>query len=172
MPFNDMYAFQARRIAAGAVAAVAMLSLAPIALHAQAVTSPPAAMRPAQAVPAAPAQTPAAAGATEAKTETVEQRITALHDALKITPAQEPKWQAVAKAMRENAAAMDKLIAETQKTDQEKVTAVEDLVTYTKFAQAHVAGLKNLTDDFRALYAVMPVDQKKLADQVFKTAGS
>ena len=54
----------------------------------------------------------AAAGATEAKGETVEQRIRTLQRALKITSDQEPKWNAVAQAMRENAIKMDTLIAE------------------------------------------------------------
>ena len=155
---------------------VAVLSLAAAALavpgltRAQTAPQPPQATAPAPQ--AAPGQGTGAAAATEAKTETVEQRIAALHDALKITPEQEPKWQAVAKAMRENAAAMDKLVAETQSRDPAKMTAVQDLETYSKFARAHVAGLKNLTDDFKALYAAMPADQKKIADQVFKSAGT
>jgi hypothetical protein len=57
----------------------------------------------------------AARGATEAKGETVEQRIANLRRALKITSDQEPKWNAVAQAMRDNAIATDKLIAETGK---------------------------------------------------------
>lgn len=116
-------------------------------------------------------QSSAGAGATEAKAETVEQRITALHAALKITPDQEAKWKAVAVAMRENAAAMDKLLAETSATPAKNMTAVEDLKMYQKFAQAHVNGLKNLIDDFQVLYAAMPDVQKKNADEVFKTAG-
>src|SRR6185503_19082939 len=55
---------------------------------------------------------PAAAAATSTKPETVEQRITALKAALKITPDQESKWEGVAKAMRDNAAAMEKVVQE------------------------------------------------------------
>jgi hypothetical protein len=117
-------------------------------------------------------QSSAGAGATETKGETVEQRIETLHTALKITAAQEAKWQAVAQAMRQNATAMDKLIAETDAAARQKMTAIEDLNTYRKFAQAHVDGLKNLIDDFSALYAVMPDAQKKIADEVFKGAGT
>ena len=50
---------------------------------------------------------PAAAAATSSKPETVEQRITELKAALKITPDQETKWKAVADAMRQNAGMMD-----------------------------------------------------------------
>src|SRR6187551_3291762 len=55
---------------------------------------------------------PAAQAATSNKVETVEQRITTLKAALKVTPDQESKWDGVANAMRENAASMDKLIQE------------------------------------------------------------
>ncbi len=49
----------------------------------------------------APTPTLAAASATETKGETVEQRITNLHTALKITSDEESKWNGVAQAMRE-----------------------------------------------------------------------
>lgn len=112
----------------------------------------------------------AAKGATETKGETVEQRITNLHKALKITSDQEPKWAAVAQAMRENATNMDTLIAESRKTPPQNMTAVDDLKSYQKIAQAHVDGLKNLTASFETLYAAMPDAQKKIADNVFKTS--
>ena len=114
----------------------------------------------------------AAAGATETKGETVEQRITALHAALKITPDQEAKWKDVAQDMRENAAAMDKLIAETRTTPPQNMTAVADLKMYQKFAQAHVDGLKNMLSHFEGLYAAMPDAQKKIADEVFRSTKS
>ncbi len=116
-----------------------------------------------------PRRPPAAAGATETKGETVEQRITNLHAALKITPDQDAKWNAVAQAMRENAATMDKLIASNRTTAPQNMTAVEDLKTYQKFAQAHVDGLKNLIASFSTLYDAMPDAQKKVADEVFST---
>jgi periplasmic protein CpxP/Spy len=122
------------------------------------------------AQPTAP-QSSAAAGATETKGETVEQRITTLHVALKITSDENAKWNAVAQAMRENAAAMDKLIAETRITPPQNMTAVDDLRMYQKFSEAHVTGLKNLIASFDALYAAMPDAQKKNADVVFQTSG-
>ncbi len=115
------------------------------------------------------AQSPAGKGATETKGETVEQRITNLHTALKITPAQDAQWNAVAQDMRENAAAMDKLVAETRTTPPQSMTAVADLQMYQKFAQAHVDGLKNLLSHFEAFYAAMPDAQKKVADEVFRS---
>jgi protein CpxP len=115
---------------------------------------------------------PAATEATETKGETVEQRITNLHAALKITPEEESKWNGVAQAMRENAAAMDKLVASNRATPPQSMSAVDDLKTYQRFAQAHVDGLKNLTSAFSTLYDAMPDAQKKNADQVFQTSGN
>jgi len=114
--------------------------------------------------------TKAATGATEGRTETVEQRITALHTALKITPAEETDWTGVAQAMRDNASAMDKLRADKASVDPKTMSAVDDLKTYAAFAQTHVDGLKNLSTAFEALYVKMPDPQKKIADQVFQNA--
>jgi protein CpxP len=113
----------------------------------------------------------AAADATGTRAETVEQRITSLHAALKITPDEEANWNGVAQSMRENAAAMEKLNAEKTTSAPQGMTAVDDLKTYAMFAQAHVDGLKNLTSSFETLYASMPDSQKKTADHVFQSFG-
>ena len=118
------------------------------------------------AVGATDTKAPAAA-ATETKGETVEQRITNLRASLKITADQDAKWNTVAQAMRENAASMDKLVAATRTTPPQNMSAVDDLKSYQKFAQAHVDGLKNLIASFDKLYAAMPDAQKKVADGVF-----
>jgi len=109
---------------------------------------------------------PAAANA-EAKTQGVEQRITQLHSELKITADQESKWNDVAQAMRDNAANMEKLVAEKRQQAPQSMTAVDDLKTYQGFAEAHVDGLKKLTSAFSTLYDSMSDQQKKNADQVF-----
>jgi hypothetical protein len=106
---------------------------------------------------------------TERRAETVEQHIAALHAALKITPAEEPAWQAVAQTMRDNAAALDKLAGETAEQSRKGVTALEDVQTYARYAQAHADGAKSLVTSFTALYDMMPDEQKKLADQVFQS---
>ena len=124
-----------------------------------------------QLAQAATPKTPVVAAATETKGETVEQRITTLHAALKITSDEDTKWNAVAQAMRENATAMDKLIAETRTTPPQNMTAVDDLKMYQRFSEAHVTGLKNLIASFTTLYDAMPAAQKKNADVVFQTSG-
>ncbi|MFZ0695220.1 MAG: Spy/CpxP family protein refolding chaperone [Alphaproteobacteria bacterium] len=132
---------------------------------ARADTAPNAATQLAQA--AAPQNQPAA-GTTETTGETVEQRITNLHTSLQITPDEESKWNSVAQAMRDNAAAMQKLVAKTKAQAPETMTAVQDLKTYKRFAQAHVDGLKKLISAFETLYNSMPDPQKKVADEVFQ----
>jgi|SRR5579872_525187 len=119
----------------------------------------------------APIKTAATTDATQTKGETVEQRITNLHASLKITPEEETQWNGVAQAMRENAAAMDKLAASNRTTPPQNMTAVQDLKSYQEYAQAHVDGLKNLTAAFSTLYNAMPDAQKKVADEAFQTSG-
>jgi protein CpxP len=109
------------------------------------------------------------AGTAEAKAETVEQRISSLHARLEITAGEEADWNSVAQAMRDNAATMQKLVAERTAHDPQTMTAVDDLKSYGKFARAHVAGLKHLTSSFETLYSSMPDAQKKVADQVFQS---
>jgi periplasmic protein CpxP/Spy len=96
----------------------------------------------------------------------VEARIKALHDELKITPAEEPQWSAVAAAMRDNAKSTGALIAERAKKTK-SMSAVENLRTYEAIAKAHLDGIEKLLPAFEALYAVMPEAQKKNADLVF-----
>jgi len=155
-----------RSVAIAALMGTTILTIPMTAARADSTTK--AAIQMAQA--AAP-KAPAAAAATETKGETVEQRITTLHAALKITSEEDAKWNAVAQAMRENATAMDKLIAETRTTPPQNMTAVDDLKMYQKFSEAHVTGLKNLIASFTTLYDAMPDAQKKNADVVFQTSG-
>ena len=156
-----------RSAAIAALLGATMLSTPLIAARAGTITN--GAFQLAQAV--APQKLAAADAATQTKGETVEQRITNLHAALKITPKQEKQWNDVAQAMRQNATAMDTLVATNRTTPPQSMTAVEDLKTYQKFAQAHVDGLKNLISSFDTLYDAMPDAQKKVADQVFTTSG-
>jgi LTXXQ motif family protein len=121
----------------------------------------------------APAATRAAQEATPRETprETIEQRIASLHASLAITAGEEADWNGVTRVMRENAVAWEKLVAEKSAKDPASMTAVDDLMTYQKFAVAHVEGLTSLTAAFSTLYQSMPDAQKKIADQVFQNAG-
>ncbi len=99
-----------RSVAIAALMGATMLASPLTAARADTATNAPI-----QLAQAAAPQSQPAAGATETKAETVEQRITSLHTSLQITPNEEAKWNSVAQAMRDNAAAMEKLVAETNR---------------------------------------------------------
>ncbi|HYL48009.1 MAG TPA: Spy/CpxP family protein refolding chaperone [Stellaceae bacterium] len=165
----------------GTFAAVVALTGALFIVPALAQTTMPSAPPPtpptAPAMPAAPSAAPAtpstAPAAKPAPTKTskrmsgVEARIKSLHARLKITAAQEPQWQPVAEAMRDNAATMEKLVSE-RNAKVKTMTAVDNLQTYSDIAQAHADGLKKLVSAFDPLYASMSDAQKKVADAVFR----
>jgi acyl-coenzyme A synthetase/AMP-(fatty) acid ligase len=104
------------------------------------------------------------------KHETVDQRIADLHKSLKITADEETNWAAVAQVMRDNDAALKVLAAARTAEKGDKISAVDDLKMYEKFAQAHVDGLKALISSFETLYNAMPDQQKLVADGVFQAA--
>lgn len=105
-------------------------------------------------------------GAKPAAKSYVETRIKSLHDQLKITAAEEPKWNAVADAMRDNAQAVGTLVSARAKKEK-GMSAVDNLKSYEAIAQAHLDGIQKLLPAFEALYADMPAAQKKIADTVF-----
>ena len=155
---------------ARSIAIAALLGATMLASPMTAARADSASAAPSRATQGAVPQATVGAGAMATKPETVEQRITSLHTALKITPPEEADWTNVAQAMRENAAAMQKTIADDTVKAPQSITAVDDLKTYQKYAQAHVDGLKNLTSSFETLYDAMPDAQKKIADAVFQSS--
>jgi hypothetical protein len=105
------------------------------------------------------------------KLETLNDRISALHAQLQITPDQEVGWAAVAQVMRDNEAQMQAMVTERRSKSPNGGDAVDELKTYERFTQAHVNGLKNLISSFTTLYASMPAAQQAIADHVFKHFG-
>ena len=146
---------------ARSIAAAALLGAALIALPAVAQTSP----RSAAPVLLAQADTTAKPKAHHMPSDRVEGRIKQLHDALKITDAEETQWQAVAAAMRDSAQAMDAAVK--QRIDAKGASAVDELKAYGAIADAHSQGVQKLIPPFEALYAAMSDDQKKTADALF-----
>jgi hypothetical protein len=166
-PFTASSKHLVRSAAIATLLGAAMIASPLIPAHAASATS--TGIQLAQSTTPPPAQ--AADAPAQTKADTVEQRITDLHASLQITPAQDAKWNNVAQAMRQNAANMDKLVATNRMTPPQNMTAVGDLKSYEKFAQAHVNGLKNLIASFSKLYASMPDAQRKNADAVFQSFG-
>jgi|HubBroStandDraft_1064217.scaffolds.fasta_scaffold318052_1 protein CpxP len=153
------------------VAVAALLGATMLAGTLSAACAAPATTATFQLAQAAAPQSQPALGAAATKAETVEQRISSLRVALQITSDEESSWNGVAQTMRDNAAAMEKLSADKASKTPQSMTAMDDLNTYEKFAQAHVAGLKKLNASFEKLYNAMPDPQKKVADQVFQNFG-
>jgi hypothetical protein len=96
----------------------------------------------------------------------VERHIAGLQRRLKITPAQQPQWEAFTAVMRQNAAHM----ATLQRDRTERVTAMtapEDMRSYAEVARAHADDLQRLASAFDTLYAAMTPEQKAVADRTF-----
>ena len=96
----------------------------------------------------------------------IEKHIKDLHAKLKITPAEESQWDAVAQTMRENATELDSAISKRE-TLAGRGSAIDDLNAYADIVQVHADAIKKLSTAFAALYDAMPDDQKKVADDVF-----
>ena len=147
------------------------LAAAPVfAANAPAVTT---GMAPA----ATTATTPASATTTAMKphhrhetmddmSQRVEERINTLHVKLMITPDQESDWSSVAQAMRDSETETAALIHQRHE-NKTPMTAVEDLASYQKIAEAHAEGLDKVVSAFSTLYDDMSDAQKANADKVF-----
>jgi hypothetical protein len=121
------------------------------------------------AAPAAPALAMAKPSSASAKSDPihrVEVRIKDLHDKLRVTASQSAQWEPVAQKMRANALIMTDSIHE-RAAKAKSMTAMDDLRSYQRVAQAHTDGLNQFVPAFATLYEGMSAEQKKNADQVF-----
>ncbi|MBN3789727.1 Spy/CpxP family protein refolding chaperone [Burkholderia sp. Ac-20353] len=116
---------------------------------------------------AATASAPSAAQRAAGHEARIEERITYLHNQLKITPAQEPQWKTFADTMRENGETMGRLYR--ARMGSHSASAIDDMKQYAELAQANADGAKKLADAFRPLYASFPADQKAIADTTFRS---
>ena len=113
--------------------------------------------------PSAPAQATRPERGTAAQ---AERRIAGLQRRLKITPEQQPQWDAFAAVMRQNAAHIETL----QRERADKVAtmnAPDDMRSYADVARAHADDLQRLAAAFDTLYAAMTPEQKAAADRTF-----
>ncbi len=97
--------------------------------------------------------------------EFVDGRIAFLKTELKITPAQEPQWQQVAAAMRENAKALDQTIT-TARQNRTDMNAVQRLELREQFAKVRADNDARLLAAFKPLYASLSPDQQQMANQL------
>lgn len=147
-----------RTTALALASSMALLRLSPAAV----AQGPPAAR--VEAAPTAPAQK---ASPNRPSVDPISERITYLHDRLRITAAQEPLWGNLAQVMRENADAVAPLIKERVQIAQ-RGNAIDILNSYNNLGQAQLEGLDRFIEAFRALYEQLSDQQKKIADSVFR----
>ncbi len=117
------------------------------------------------------------------RTDHVEGRIAFLKAELKITDDQTPQWEAVAQAMRDQAAAMTALREEIRSTrgeggrdraEQRRTLTAPEILDRREKAMAMRAkaltlsaeGQRQFTTAFGSLYERLNDDQKKMADQL------
>ncbi|HKX09755.1 MAG TPA: Spy/CpxP family protein refolding chaperone [Stellaceae bacterium] len=96
----------------------------------------------------------------------IEGRIAYLKTELKITDAQQPQFDAVAKAMRDNAKAMHDAFQSLRGDRSQPQTALSRMEARTKFAQLRADGEAKMLAAFRPLYQAMSPDQQKSADEM------
>lgn len=100
----------------------------------------------------------------------VEQRLGRMHDALGITSAEEPLWTPYAQATRANADGMRRAFAQ-RRAAIPSMSAIDNLQNLSAIAAQHAQNMQRLATAFGPLYAAMPPNQKKVADEVFRTPG-
>src|SRR2546423_13127653 len=105
-----------------------------------------------------------APAAPQAGGSDVDRQIADLKKQLKITPQQEPQFNAFAEVMRSNEQDLDKLMQ--QGSANRQPNAVEELKQAQQLTETQAAGLKRLVPALQALYDTLSDQQKKVADQV------
>jgi periplasmic protein CpxP/Spy len=99
----------------------------------------------------------------------IDAQIADLQKKLRITPAQQPQFDAFAQVMRQNAQQMDAVMG--QQGQNRTRNAVEDLRASAQLAEAEVEGMKRLLPVLQALYDGLADQQKRLADSIMVQPG-
>ena len=149
-----------RKSIIAALAAAAIVSGGAMTLPFQ--TAQAQAPSPAQpASPPAPGQQPPGEHASH-----IEGRIAFFKTELKITPAQETQWEAVAQAMRQNDTERHQAFERLRGERTAPPNALQRLEGQARFAALRAQGADRLLAAFRPLYASMSDTQKKAADEL------
>lgn len=97
-----------------------------------------------------------------------EAQIKQLQDALKITAAQEPLWNDVTVAMRENAKEVDAIRKERAEL-RTTMNAVERMKFHSKITESQLNQLRKFIPTFEVFYNSLSDAQKKSTDDIFST---
>lgn len=96
----------------------------------------------------------------------LDRRIGHMKSELKITPAQEPLFNAWAQTLRANATERQKTFADLRGTRAQHRSAVDRLETSVKLTQLRVTQEQRTLAAFKPLYASLSADQQKIADDM------
>ena len=118
--------------------------------------------------PATPPATQAPAPGKNQHMTRLEQHIAEMRRRLHVTPAEEPKWDAFAQVMRDNADRMDEAF-KARAAQGANMNAIDDLRTYAAIAREHADGVQRLIPAFETFYDSLSPEQQKTADQVFRS---
>jgi hypothetical protein len=125
---------------------------------------------------AAWAQTTTTASATttagqpaQSREAKVEERIADMHATLRITKTEEQQWDQFAQVMLDNAQAMDAVVTKDA-ANTATATAEQSLQSYAEITQQHAQNVQKLSTAFSTLYASLAPDQKKSADEMFRSS--
>ena len=92
----------------------------------------------------------------------IEANIAQLHQRLQITPAQEPRFEALADVMRQNDRMMPNAPPPTN------LNPIQGLRLAIQTGEQELVGLKRMLPPLQALYASLSPTQQRIADQVFR----
>ena len=135
----------------------ALLALPAMAQTGAQTGAPPVSPPPAVTTPHAAAHGPGA----------VERRIEQLHAQLRITPQEQPQWDAFAQTMQQNANNMHRAI-DQRASQMGGMDATQNMQSYAQLAQVHAQDMQNMSSAFQALYQTMSPEQRQNADELFR----
>ncbi len=92
----------------------------------------------------------------------IDANIAQLHQQLQITPTQEPRFEALANVMRQNARIMPNAPPPAN------LDPIQSLRFAIQAGEQELIGLKRLLPALEALYASLSPTQQRIADQVFR----
>jgi hypothetical protein len=104
--------------------------------------------------------------------ERIEARLAYAKTALKITPAQEAPWNALAAVLRRHATAMDQQITQRRSANRDQpVSAIERLTRRQAMMSEAALRMNEVLEAAKPLYATLSDDQKKEADALLDRGG-
>ena len=99
----------------------------------------------------------------------IQHRLQRLHERLAITPAQQPQWEAVVAALRENAVAM-RGNPSWQAVRSGRLSAPQELRAVSDLAQQRADAMQRMVPPVDALYAALSPEQRQIADKAIDKA--